>query len=112
MIDWTKPIRWKEHPDCKLHFVGFSRGGNAVIDTGNPDQYGESFSVRKKDGTGDYPSDFTVENIPERVERWVIGDPRYDTLVRWFKTEEEALVHLAMSKLGYSKPIRIEVEMP
>ena len=109
MIDWTNPIRWKEDPKRKLHFVGFDSIGHAVIDSGAYDLYGAHISIRKKDGTGFDEEDLTVENIPERVERWVVGYPNNICAVWWFKTEEEALTH---SKLGYSKPIRIEVEMP
>ena len=110
-VDWTKPIRWKENPESKLHFVGFNHKGNAIIDTCRG---WDDLVVRQVDGTGFCNGDYTVENIPEKVERWVIGIPESHVYVRWYKSEADALAEIASSfyPKEWSKPVRVEVEMP
>jgi hypothetical protein len=108
-IDWTKPIQFKKSKN-KTHFVGFDVSGSPVIDTGRSkirrlfwngeDQYGES--------------EFDVENAPEKVERWVIGMPESYVSVCWYPTEDAALTAIANAIYPekWSRPVRIEVEMP
>ena len=108
MIDWTKPIRWKEHHEIKLHFVGFNREGNAIVDAGGGRCAIDNLVVRKIDGTGFYIGDLTIENIPKKVERWVVGDPNSNSVVWWYPSEAKALENICYR---YCKPTRIEVEI-
>lgn len=106
-VDWTKPIRWS-CTKVELHHVGLMPDGRRVVCPKDAASRA-ALEIVCQDCRGIWLCDgSSVENIPEKVERWVVGDPKSNSVVWWYPSEAKALENICCR---YCKPIRIEVEM-
>ena len=97
-LDFTKPLRIsKSHKP--VHYVGRDDQGRAIAQVAGTFNY---FSVDEYGASRDY---WDLENVPEKIVRWVVTHPEYG-----FSTEEEALRRASQS--GPEKGVvRIEFEL-
>ena len=86
-------------------YVGLDSRGYRVVDIG-----GDALIRYREDGT--HPDWSDLENIPQKVERWVVGKPSDYCYVYWFISEKEAMEFWEKNKGSICKPVRIEVELP